>query len=143
MYQIIKVNGEFTMREVYFTEELPSVPEVQSVLLKDESPTLPVGGDFRRSEDPEIIDQGEITDPEFMERDLLIGGPDTEKKRLPIMTPEEHMVALQWQRSYKAELEKQAAHEKLMDQIAFEVSQLILLVFITVFFAICLYLGST
>lgn len=140
MYQIIKVNGEFTMREVYFIEELPSVPEVQSVLLKDGSPTLPVG---ETSKDLEIIDQGKIIDSEFIERDLLIGSPDTEKKRLPMMTPEERMAALQWQRSYKAELEKQAAHEKLMDQIAFEVSQLILLVFLTGFFAICLYLGST
>ena len=90
MYQIIKVNGEFIMREVYFTEELPSVPEVQSVLLKDGSPTLPVG---ETSKDLEIIDQGKIIDSEFIERDLLIGSPDTEKKRLPMMTPEERMAA--------------------------------------------------
>lgn len=90
MLQIIKMNGEYYMREVHFTEELPSVPEVQSVLLKDESPTLPVG---ETSEDLEIIDQGEIIDPEFIERNLLIGSPDTEKKRLPIMTPEERMAA--------------------------------------------------
>lgn len=128
MLQIIKMNGEYCMREVYFTEELPSVPEVQSALLKDESPTGSVG---ETSEDPE-----------FMERDLLIGSPDTGKKRLPIMTPEERMAALQWQRSYKAELEKQVAHEKLMDQIVFEVCQVVFMILLTSFFLICLYLGS-
>ena len=110
MYQIIKVNGEFIMREVYFVPWVPSKQiDLEPTSEHSSAPVLQV---------PVILDSG----------------------------AEERKLLCQEARSYKlalaAELARSEKYERLLDQVAAAIGEIVLIVLIFGMMFLALYLGT-